>query len=88
MNENNEYFGTATNAQACYSNLNQYGGNGRIQPIVNPLPATTTPQLFWRLRPNRIQGYMMNPALNNCIQNGGNYHTLGSIYKGTGHSFL
>jgi hypothetical protein len=40
MNCSNDIF---TNTRPCYSNMSLYGANGKVQPIMNPYPATILP---------------------------------------------
>ena len=50
-----EYNSTSTNSYNCYSTLHSYSVNGKFrETVINPTPASITPQLFWRIRPHKI----------------------------------
>lgn len=45
----------------CYSNLVAYGAGGRVNPIINPHPATIVPQLFRLQKPHPFMPQLSNP---------------------------
>lgn len=57
---NSERHNGASNPRACYSSLASYGVNGLYQQtIINPRPASVTPQLFWRHPPTVTPPYLV-----------------------------
>lgn len=55
-----EYSQVTSNPKPCYSNLENYGVGGNFQKtIINPRPATITPQLYWRLLQHNVPTYLV-----------------------------
>ena len=59
-----EYSGVASNSISYYSNMTQYGSEGRYRPIVPPFPATVQPQEFNFLRPHKMPIMPIMPNTN------------------------
>ena len=70
MSENlYEYKATATNAISCYSNLSNYGANGKWRPIVPPSPMTVQPVMFNKLHPHTMpmKMYPLTTKKDRCV---------------------
>lgn len=63
-----EYDATATTAVSCYSNLNNYGVDGRVSKIIVPFPSTLQPEVtkvfksdykptFYQIKPRSCSEY-------------------------------
>ena len=48
---------TFTNIKDCYSDIKNYGSNGRKQPIINPTPSTILPKVYYCANQNNIQSF-------------------------------
>lgn len=61
----NETHDTFTSSIACYSSIQDYGANGKVQPIMNPYPATVLTKVHDNLHSRDIQ----------------HFHSYGSCFK-------
>lgn len=60
---------TFTSSNGCYSTIKDYGANGKVQPIMNPYPATIMPKVYCCPYPSRIQQFNFYGSCftqNNC----------------------
>lgn len=64
-----EYSATSANARPCYSNLYNYGTNGKWRPIIPPTPVTLEPSIFNHNKPHNIHSndVPVHKKETNCI---------------------
>ena len=71
-----EYDATASSPRPCYSNLNNYGTDGKVHQIIPPIPATLQPLMFNIVKPHPIKNQSIQSIKrHNCLP----YHTLSQL---------